>query len=470
MSILNSKTLKVIICGILAISIVSIAFAGAGAKDSVMPVKEDAIQTKVGASNEVSSGVVTSETNAEDYFPEFEKIRVDPNYKYLDMEPGDNESFTVTVENKDNKTIALNPKVVITPYTQNFIDENWISISPSNGSLEPGEEQEFEVKVNIPEGADLGDYAVLIAFTDKVPEGDVAGYYPNFPGTMQLNVRVSVPPVVQILTPYVNDLVEAGQNYTYEVKLRNIGDEDVAISPELMEGGGIIYDQAATSGSEPADRPDYTFGNDAITIDAPESIKAGQTAVVKLNLAVPPEAKGSYTGTLKLNIDDPAIFDGGMVYLNFRILPVVKEPYITTFEAKTDGLITVEVKAYQYGYDLYRTGQNRDLTPSFNVSLENPSGEEVTPTLVSTQYIGSVSIIDDSNPQPYPVPYISSRITGGMETPDQQNNSQGNYQGGITTFVETYTVPGAAGEWTLSIHPKNTESFEYSVKIGAVED
>lgn len=468
MSVLKSKTLKVIICGILAISLVSIAFAGAEVANTATSAKQDAAQTKVGASNEVSSGVVTSETYAEDYFPEFEKIRVDPNYKYLDMEPGDNENFTVTVENRDNKTIELNPKVIITPYTQNFIDENWISISPSNGSLEPGEEQEFEVKVNIPEDADLGDYAVLIAFTEKVPEGDVAGYYPNFPGTMKLNVHVSIPPVVQILTPSVNDLVEAGQNYTYEIKLRNTGERDIAIAPELVEGGGIIYEQAATPGSEPSSRPDYIFGNEAITIEAPASIKAGQTAVVKLNLAVPPEAKGSYSGTLKLNIDDPAILDGGMVYLNFRILPVVGDPYTTIFEADTDGPITIEIKAYQYGYDLYRAGQNRDLTPSFNVSLTNPSGEEVTPTLVSTQYVGSISIIDDSYPQPYPVSHVS-RIVGGAGTSSEEK-TQGNYQGGTTTFVETYTVPGAAGEWTLSIHPRNTESFEYSVKIGAVED
>ena len=266
--------------------------------------------------------VSASGAYAGDYFPEFEKIRVDPTYKYLQLEPGDSENFTVTVENKDNKTIELKPKLLITPYTENFINESWISISPSEKALKPGEKEEFEVKVSIPEDADLGNYAVLIAFTENVPEGDVAGYYPNFPGTMQLNVQVWIPPAVQILTPYVNDLVEAGKNYTYEIKLKNTGNKDIALSPELTEGGGIIY---AESTSSSAGMPQQAFGNRAISVEAPEKIKAGQTAIVKLTLAVPADAKGSYSGSLDLNIDDPGIREyEGTVSLSFRILPVLE--------------------------------------------------------------------------------------------------------------------------------------------------
>lgn len=455
MRILDTKALKGIICGILAISIISIACAGAGNGDTAVPAREGALQAKVGA-----SAVPASAVYAGDYFPEFEKIRVDPAYKYLQLEPGNSENFTVTVENKDNKTIELKPRPLITPYTENFINESWISISPSEKSLKPGEKEEFEVKVSIPEGADPGNYAVLIAFTDKVPEGDVAGYYQNFPGTMQLNVQVWVPPAVQILTPYVNDLVEAGKDYTYEIKLRNTGNKDIAISPELTEGGGVIYAESASSF---AGMPQQAFGNNAINVEAPEKIKAGQTAIVKLILAVPADAKGSYSGSLDLNIDDPGIREyEGIVPLSFRILPVLKEPYENTFEAGSDNPITIEIKAYQYGYGLYTAGGNRDLDPSFNVSLKDTSGNEVTPVLVNTKYSGSINIIDDTYPQPYPVPYISSRVAGGMEAYDQ-----GSYQGGTTTFVETYTAPGAAGKWTLSILPRNTENFEYTVTIGA---
>jgi hypothetical protein len=206
------------------------------------------------------------------------------------------------------------------------------------------------------------------------------------------------------------------------------------------------------------------FGNEAITIESPEKIKAGQIAVVKLTLAVPASAKGSYSGSLDLHIDDPGISNGGSVPLNFRIPPVLKEPFETTFEARTNDPITLEVKAYQYGYGLYTTGGNQDTTASFNVSLKDPSGKEVIPTLVNTKSIGSISIVDNTYQQPRPLLEKSSNAEGSMGI-----SNQGSYQGGTTTFAETYTVLGATGKWTLSILPKNTENFEYSVTIGAAE-
>jgi len=481
MHIMDTKALKGIVCVLLVVAILSIACTGAENGNSSVPATEE-VQSKVrvsasssssssswdsasssSSSSSWSSGGSSSSSSsyAGDYFPEFQKVRVDPAYKQLELEPGDRENFIVTVENKDNKTIELKPKPVITPYTENFINESWIRISPSEGTLKPGEKQEFQVEVNIPKDADLGNYAVLLAFTKKVPEGDVAGSYPNLPGTMQLNLNLWVKPSVQILAPYVNDLVEAGKDYTYEIKLKNTGNKDIAISPELTEGG-IIYADAVSS----AGMSRQVFGDDALRVEAPEKIKAGQTAIVKLELAVPADAKGSYRGSLDLNIDDPGIREyEERVSLNFRILPVPGKPYENTFEAGTDGPITLEIKANQYGYGLYTTGGNQNLKPSFNVSLTDPSGNEVTPTLVNTKYSGSINIVDDTYPQmSYSLPYMSSRVTGNMET-----RYQGNYQGGTTTFVETYTAPGAAGKWTLSIFPKNTESFEYTVTIGAAE-
>jgi len=164
MHILDIKVLKGIICGLLVITVLSIACAGAGNGDTAMPLKEE-VQPKVAADT------VSSSSYAGDYFPKFDKIRVDPVYKYLELKPGDSKNFTVTIENKDNKTIELKPKPVITPYTENFINESWISINTSEKALKPGEKQEFQVKVDIPKDADLGNYAVLVAFTEKVPEG-----------------------------------------------------------------------------------------------------------------------------------------------------------------------------------------------------------------------------------------------------------------------------------------------------------
>lgn len=274
MRIISTKTLKGIVCGLIAISIISIACAAAGGGNTAVSSAEAvAVQAKVGPIPVppvvTSAGGVTG-ASAGNYFPEYQKITVDPAYKYLQMKPGDCESFTVVVINNDNKTIELKPRILITPYTQYFMNESWISINPSEKSLKSGEKEEFEIKVSLPKDANAGSYAVLLAFADKVPEGDVAGTYPNFPGTMQLNVQVWIPPSVQILTPYVNDLVEAGKNYSYEIKLKNTGNQDIAISPKLTEGGGVIYyENAVSSGVSSSIMPSSTgsgqaFGNEAI--------------------------------------------------------------------------------------------------------------------------------------------------------------------------------------------------------------
>ncbi len=172
-----------------------------------------------------------------------------------------------------------------------------------------------------------------------------------------------------------------------------------------------------------------------------------------------------------MNIDDPGIREyEGMVSLSFRILPVPEKPYENTFEAGTDDLVTLEIRANQYGYGLYSNGENRNLTPSFDVNLTDPSGKEVTPSLVNTKYTGSITIVDDTSSQlSYSLPYLSSRFAGNMGTNNMENKDQGNYQGGTTTLVKIYTAPGAGGKWKLSIYPKNTESFDYTVTIGAAE-
>ena len=76
MSILDTKALKGIVCGLLIIAGISIVCAGAGNGDTAVTAKED-VQPKVGASIESSSIYIA------DYFPEFEKIKIDPAYKYL---------------------------------------------------------------------------------------------------------------------------------------------------------------------------------------------------------------------------------------------------------------------------------------------------------------------------------------------------------------------------------------------------
>ena len=40
------------------------------------------------------------------------------------------------------------------------------------------------------------------------------------------------------------------------------------------------------------------------------------------------------------------------------------------------------------------------------------------------------------------------------------------YQNYGDHYVETYKVPGAIGDWELTILPKDTQTFGYSITVG----
>ena len=283
----------------------------------------------------------------------------------------------------------------------------------------------------------------------NVPEGDVL--YQGFPGTVQLNVDVWTPPQVQILTTYIYDRVEAGKVYNYEIMLKNTGNSEIAIDPQLVEN--MYYPMVAETTSVATNSATYVppyggygqaFGTDAITITSPSSIKPGETAVVKVKVEVPVDAKGDFSGSIDLNIEDPGIREyEGQVSLNFHVAVQPEKPYEIPFKVNADGTVTVDLKAYVY--DMYSGSKSAD--PSFEVKLIDPQGNEVKLVQKNSQYGGSVTVGSAS----YPV------IKAGENTSEYQEYSQ--------KYVETYTVKASAGQWTLSVMPHNTENFEYSINI-----
>ncbi|WP_292470059.1 hypothetical protein [Methanolobus sp.] len=58
----------------------------------------------------------------------------------------------------------------------------------------------------------------------------------TYGNTIELSVEVWIPPSVQISTNYINDRVEAGKEYDYEIKLVNVGDENISITLQLTTG------------------------------------------------------------------------------------------------------------------------------------------------------------------------------------------------------------------------------------------
>ncbi len=382
-------------------------------------------------------------------------LYVDPGYSYLTIKPGESEEVTVVLYNHGEGTITVEPYLVPQFYSDNMLDEDWVTISPAKTELETGEKQEFTIKVSVPEDAELGHYSANVFFSGLV--GDVASLYPGYNGALELSVNVWLPPNVEISNSYISDRVEAGAEYEYNIKLKNVGDKAIYIDPEFEE----IEDEWYRYSSQ------VSLDEKDVTITAPSVIKPGEKAVVKVNVRIPADVEGSINGRINLNIDDRTINEWSQkVSMNFDVWQQPDEPFTTTFNARTDDPITIKVFSMDYNYGSSSTSST---TPSFDVVLKNTKGEVKT-VLVSTSYSGSVSL-----GQQYPVPYrmamdeavssymeVESVMSEDMEQPDV-------YQQGSTGYSETYRVDGGVGKWTLEIMPHNTENFEYSINIGPTE-
>ncbi len=375
---------------------------------------------------------------------DFAKLQINPRHSSIQLKPGSSDKITVTVTNKDNKTIKLEPGVVPSPYMENIFEESWVTVTPSSKDLEPEKKQEFTIEVNIPEDADIGNYGAEIAFTDDVMQTPYPTPYPQYINTMNLFVDVWTPPMIQIQTSYIRDRVKAGDEHDYEIKLKNVADRDIAINPKISDENRYYYGSYGTFG--PA------FDDDAITITAPSIVKAGETAVVRVHLKVPDDAKGRYNGALDLNIDDPSIREWeGQIQMDFEVWTQPGGPYTKTFTTRTEGPISIEVSSNDCNYGIWMGAGSQDEKDeaSFDLALEGESGK-VELNLVKTTYSGTVSL-------------------GASDFPPWEVDGAGIYRDAVEVYTETYEAPGAIGDWTLGILPTNTQQFTYLITIGAVE-
>ncbi|MGB9929137.1 MAG: hypothetical protein ACPK85_12160, partial [Methanosarcina sp.] len=106
--------------------------------------------------------------------------------------------------------------------------------------------------------------------------------------------------------------------------------------------------------------------------------------------------------------------------------------------------ITIEISADSYNSDYNLRVSPERKEPSFEVGLKYKS-RPVKMTLTKTTQNMFIGL-----GQSYPV--------WAMENSGYQNYGK--------HYTETYTVPGKTGKWELSILPKNTENFGYTITIG----
>ncbi len=378
----------------------------------------------------------------------FTKIEINPRYGNFRLQPGNSKEISVTITNKEKKPVSVKPGIEIPPYGEYLMEKEWMTVTPESAEIPAGGSQKFTVKASVPEDATPGYYNAQVKFTDEEIPSPYPQPFPNYVHAFQLSIDVWTPPQIQILKPYISDQLEAGKEYDYTIKLKNVADKTIAISPKITRDDYMYYGPYGTA--EPA------FKDDAITIKAPAEIAAGQTAEVNVHVIVPAEAKGNYQGAIDLGMADQPSRDmyANRINLQFGVWKQPTEPFVKSFTANEATPVTVEVNSNLlngiYSYIGYASGAAKsDKTPSFTVELNGPDNKPITLKKTKAVIKGGISL-------------------GGMDSmyPPWESESEGIYQEMGIQYIETYSADVPAGDMKLSILPRDTQSFEYTITIG----
>ncbi|MFQ6056662.1 MAG: hypothetical protein ACE5J3_11850 [Methanosarcinales archaeon] len=369
--------------------------------------------------------------------PDFTKLQITPRYGNLQIKPGESKEIKVKVKNLENKTVKTQVIVEIPPYGEYLLEKEWIKVTPSSAEIPADGKQEYTIKVSIPKDAEIGYYSGVIAFTNDTFPTPYPTPFPEYVNSFRLSVNVWKPPVIQFYPRYISDRVEPGQTYTYDIQLENTGNKAIAINPEI---GGEVFYGPYMEGAIP---------EEWITIDSPDKVNANSKATVKITIKVPSDAKGRYSGAIKLNIDDPSLKEWDQqVQINLEVWNPPSEPFTKTFEVQSEGKnIKITISASQYSYDRYSANIKK---PSFKVTLKDPEGKEINAIVTNRTEQGSVNLGIGYKPRP---PW--------------EMESESGYTEERTQYSETYSINKAiSGTWKLEILPKDTDRFDYIIEIG----
>jgi len=373
----------------------------------------------------------------------YTKLEIMPSYLNIMSEPGVAKEMTVTVRNRDTKTAHIVPMVRQQPYGGPYTAESsWVAITPASADIAPGESAKLTVAVTVPDGTLRGSYSTMATFTDEAYPSAYPQPFPNYIHTLGLNINVASSPAIQISPMYISDQLEAGNEYTYAVDVKNKGRTPLALSAKI---GDETYPMYGPYGPQ---EPPLTAKS--FTFSSPSSIPPGRNATVTVKVTVPLNASGYFSGNLDLGIDDPSIrMEEGRVQLNFQIWKQPEGGFSKSFIVANREPVVIELSS---GMPMMSPvtvdGASRNMPrkePTFETMLTGPDGR--IPLVPTGKVIrGSVGLGTD--------PYAGN------------GDQAGHYQDGGSQYVFTYTAQGSPGTWTLAVKPKNTQSFEYKITLG----
>ncbi|MFC7142069.1 hypothetical protein ACFQMA_19815 [Halosimplex aquaticum] len=405
---------------VVAVLLVPVASAYAPGSNSAPDQGEETATDASAAAEEAPAA--TQDSN-------YTRLYITDGYLSERVKPGESVTLNVTVGNSEDHTVELDPHVVLPQVQGRPIQKSWISIENGDTTLSAGEEREFTVTVAVPSDAEFGEYRAEVAFTNQTVS------YPGQPDrpvhAAQISVSVREEPSVQIVDGrYASAQVQTGDSYTYEVTVRNDGDQAVPLNPTVE----------TPDHRQPSEN---TVKRSWFEIDAPNEVGPGETANVSVTVTPPSDAAvGRYYTELSLGLTDPNRPERSdywqRVDLSMQVWEQPDQPFEQSFAVseRADN-VTLSLTAGDYGE------RASDEPVSFDVTFVSPNGTEVDAERVSVTDSGAVSL--------------------GAED-DRAAERQGAYtaRSGGSEFEYRLDDPGA-GEWTVRIMPHNTVDFQYEI-------
>jgi len=372
----------------------------------------------------------------------YSRLKISPSSMNVVIEPGNEKDITVTVRNRDTRTVRVQPTVRQQPYALPYVAEtSWFTITPVSADIAAGESAKFTITTAVPEGTLRGTYPSMITFTDETYPTPYPQPFPNYIHSMSIMVNIASSPAILISTPYINDQVEAGAEYTYTIDLKNRGSTTIALAPKISDEGYGVYGPYG-----PREPP---LGAKDFIITAPSAIPSGRNGTVTLNVAIPRNASGYYNGYIDLGIDDPSLrAEENRIQISFQIWKQPSGVFSKTFTVTGREPITIELTSpMPMMSPVTAAGTSRNLPrqePAFDATLTGPSGN-ANLVLVEKEIRGSVSLGSDT-----------VLVNGDQPARYQEYGSQ---------YTFRYSAEGSPGQWTLAVVPRNSQTFEYKISM-----
>lgn len=365
----------------------------------------------------------------------YTRLYIEDQHKHLELQPGETDSVTVTVENGDDKAVDLSPHAVVSPRGQPLIEESWLTIEADNTTVAAGETHEFNVTISVPDDAEIRRYGGTIALTDERIQMPRRPGPPRPVHSVSLNVEVWQEPTVHVdADRHMFSQVQAGESFTTNITIENTGEQAVPLNPQMNTEDRRRH-------SRPSDREQ--LDRSWIDIDSPSEIDAGGTETVEMTVTPPADAeRGNYNAEVDLGLTDPARNEDRShwqeIHLRFQVWTQPDDPFETAFDVSEDtNNATLELSA-----DGHARAQTEQTAADFDVTFVAPDGTEVAAERVQVADTGHVTL--------------------GAERRTRQSDGTYSTRGDQQTFKYRVVDPDA-GTWSVRVLPENTMDFEYEI-------